>query len=106
MGGWSAFTKQTMQGKAEFTRKQIDDLSAEAVNATNIKKLSNSSGLSVNVINQIIKDDISSILSKIQNKYSILLKKENTDKIAYELEQIKDELKNILLKINTKNVYY
>ena len=57
MGGWSAFTKQTMQGKAEFTRKQIDDLSAEAVNATNIKKLSNSSGLSVNVINQIIKDE-------------------------------------------------
>ena len=57
MGGWSAFTKQTMQGKAEFTRKQIDDLSAEAVNATNIKKLSNSSGLSVNVINQIIKGE-------------------------------------------------
>ena len=50
MGGWSAFTKQTMQGKPSGP----DD---EAVNATNIKKLSSSSGLSVNVINQIIKDE-------------------------------------------------
>ena len=82
MGGWSAFTKQTMQGKASVPT-DVENVMAredEAVNSTNIKKLSNSSGLSVNVINQIIKDDISSILSKIQNKYSILLKKENTDK--------------------------
>jgi len=50
MGGWSAFTKQTMQGKPGGP----DD---EAVNATNIKKLSSSSGLSVNVINQIIKNE-------------------------------------------------
>ena len=49
MGGWSAFTKQTMQGKLTGND--------EAVNASNIKKLSNSSGLSVNVINQIIKDE-------------------------------------------------
>ena len=48
MGGWSAFTKQTMQG-------DVGD--SEAVNAANIKKLSNSSGLSVNVINQIIKGE-------------------------------------------------
>tara|TARA_R110002020_G_scaffold396174_1_gene606166 strand:+ start:1509 stop:1766 length:258 start_codon:yes stop_codon:yes gene_type:complete len=49
MGGWSAFTKQTMQGEPTGND--------EAVNANNIKKLSNSSGLSVNVINQIIKDE-------------------------------------------------
>ena len=51
MGGWSAFTKQTMQGEPSGPTDN------EAVNATNIKKLSNSSGLSVNVINQIIKGE-------------------------------------------------
>jgi len=51
MGGWSAFTKQTMQGKPS--------MDGEAVNETNIKNLSNSSGLSVNIINQIIKDESS-----------------------------------------------
>ena len=59
MGGWSAFTKQTMQGKASVPT-DVENVMAredEAVNSTNIKKLSNSSGLSVNIINQIIKDE-------------------------------------------------
>lgn len=59
MGGWSAFTKQTMQGKASVPT-DVENVMAredEAVNSTNIKKLSNSSGLSVNVINQIIKGE-------------------------------------------------
>ena len=59
MGGWSAFTKQTMQGKASVST-DVENVMAredEAVNSTNIKKLSNSSGLSVNVINQIIKGE-------------------------------------------------
>ena len=59
MGGWSAFTKQTIQGKASVPT-DVDNVMAredEAVNSTNIKKLSNSSGLSVNVINQIIKGE-------------------------------------------------
>ena len=59
MGGWSAFTKQTMQGKASVPTDVENVLAREdeAVNSTNIKKLSNSSGLSVNVINQIIKGE-------------------------------------------------
>ena len=59
MGGWSAFTKQNMQGKASVPT-DVENVMAredEAVNSTNIKKLSNSSGLSVNVINQIIKGE-------------------------------------------------
>ena len=59
MGGWSAFTKQTMQGKASVPT-DVENVMAredEAVNSTNIKKLSNSSGLSVNIINQIIKGE-------------------------------------------------
>ena len=59
MGGWSAFTKQTMQGKASVPT-DVENVMAredEAVNSTNIKTLSNSSGLSVNVINQIIKGE-------------------------------------------------
>ena len=59
MGGWSAFTKQTMQGNAGVPT-DVENVMAredEAVNSTNIKKLSNSSGLSVNVINQIIKGE-------------------------------------------------
>ena len=59
MGGWSAFTKQTIQGKASVPT-DVENVMAredEAVNSTNIKKLSNSSGLSVNVINQIIKGE-------------------------------------------------
>ena len=59
MGGWSAFTKQTMQGKASVPT-DVENVMAredEAVNSTNIKKLSNSSGLSVNVINQFIKGE-------------------------------------------------
>jgi len=59
MGGWSAFTKQTMQGKAGVSTDVENAMAKEdeAVNATNIKKLSNSSGLSVNIINKIIKDE-------------------------------------------------
>jgi len=37
--------------------KKIMDGNDEAVNAANIKKLSNSSGLSTKIINQIIKDE-------------------------------------------------
>ena len=48
-----------MQGKASVST-DVENVMAredEAVNSTNIKKLSNSSGLSVNVINQIIKGE-------------------------------------------------
>ena len=57
MGGWSAFTKQTPRpsGITDMGNTMAND--DEAVNAANIKKLSNSSGLSVNIINQIIKDE-------------------------------------------------
>jgi len=38
-------------------KKMDNPTNDEAVNETNIKKLSNSSGLSVKIINQIIKDE-------------------------------------------------
>ena len=57
MGGWSAFTKQTPRPSGTTDMDKTTANEDEAVNAANIKKLSNSSGLSVNIINQIIEDE-------------------------------------------------